>query len=243
LPDSEPNNDASLAIGIQADLSGIEVVPAVATNAGGTIRASFDKTTGALRGQVQHTANNAGNAAIYRAPIGQNGQLIVTLQPVDDDNYVFEIPEGTALNATQQAQFEQGLFYVVVHTRDQPYGELRAQLQTEAISVDYLPTLKDLQAKIFSPRCSSCHLGGGTSLPSSMDLSDEQATYASLVGRASVEVEGMDRVLPGMSNDSYLVHKIEGTQSVGSRMPFRGEPLADEAIAAISQWIDQGALQ
>jgi len=242
LPDSQPSNDASLTIGIQADLSGVEVVPAVATNAGGTIRVSYDKSTGALQGQVQHTANNAGNAAIYRAPAGQNGQLIVTLQPVDENNYVFEIPAGTALNATQQAQFEQGLFYVVVHTSDQPYGELRAQLQTDEIAMDYQPTLPDLQAKVFSPRCSSCHVGGGTSLPSSMDLSDEQATYASLVGQASLEVEGTDRVMPGMANDSYVVHKIEGTQRVGSRMPFRGEPLPEEAIAAIRQWIDQGAL-
>jgi len=242
LPDSQPTNDASLTIGIQADLSGVEVVPAVATNAGGTIRVSFNKTTGALRGQVQHTANNAVSAAIYRAPAGQNGQLIATLLPVDDDNYVFEIPQGTALNTTQQAQFEQSLFYVVVHTIDQPTGELRAQLQTETISVNYQPTLKDLQAKVFSPRCSSCHVGGGTSLPSSMDLSDEQATYASLVGRASLEVEDMDRIVPGMASDSYVVHKIEGTQLVGSRMPFRGEPLPDEAIAAIRQWIDQGAL-
>jgi len=242
LPDSQPSNDVSLSIGVQADLSGVEVVPAVATNAGGSVRVSFDNDTGILRGQVQHTADNAVSAAIYRSPVGQNGQLIVTLVSVDDDNYVFEIPEGTALNSNQQAQFEQDLFYVVVHTIDQPYGELRAQLQTEVISVEYQPDLTDLQAKVFSPRCSTCHIGGGTSLPSSMDLSNAQATYTSLVGRASLEVDGLERVMAGMADESYVVHKIEGTQRVGSRMPFRGEPLSDEAIAAIRQWIDQGAL-
>ncbi len=242
LPDAQPSNDVSLAIGVQADLTGVQVVPAVATNAGGSVRISFDTTTGILRGEVKHTADNAVSAAIYRAPVGQNGQLIVTLQPVDDGNYVFEIPEGTALNATQQAQFEQNLFYVVVHSSDEPTGELRAQLQTDIPAITYQATLIDLQAKVFSPRCSSCHIGGGTSLPSSMDLSDAQATYASLVGRASIEVQGLDRVVPGMSGDSYVVHKIEGTQAVGSRMPFRGEPLPAEAIAAIRQWIDNGAL-
>lgn len=243
LPDSQPNNDASLSIGVQADLSGIEVVPAVATNAGGSVRVSFDTTTGALQGTVQHTANNAVSAAIYRSPVGGNGQLIVTLVSVDDGNYVFDIPEGTMLNSTQQAQFEDNLFYVVVHTIDKPSGELRAQLQTEAISVEYLPTLNDLQAKVFSPRCSTCHIGGGTSLPSSMDLTNAEATYTSLVGRASLEVEGVDRIIPGMASESYVVHKIEGTQPVGSRMPFRGEPLSAEAIAAIREWIDQGSLR
>jgi len=242
LPDTQPNNDVSLSIGIQAELSGVEVIPSVATNAGGSVRISFDKATGLLRGQVQHTADQAVSAAIYRAPVGQNGQLIVTLLPVDDANYVFDIPEGTALNSNQQAQFEENLFYVVVHTIDQPYGELRAQLQTDDVSVEYLPTLADLQAKVFSPRCSTCHIGGGTSLPSSMDLSDAQATYASLVGRASLEVDTMDRVTASMADNSYLIHKIEGTQLVGSRMPFRGEPLSDEAITAIREWINQGAL-
>ena len=57
----------------------------------------------------------------------------------------------------------------------------------------------------------------------------------------------LDRIEPGSSADSYLVHKIDGTQlsvgGSGTRMPF-GQPLLSEMIRDIIRvWVDEGALR
>lgn len=104
------------------------------------------------------------------------------------------------------------------------------------------PTLDDIQANVFGPLCSSCH-GGPTSgnLPSGMDLSDADASFSALVGVQSLQVPALLRVAANDPDMSYLVHKLEGTQSVGSRMP-QGGPFLDQAtIDGIRQWIADGA--
>ena len=50
------------------------------------------------------------------------------------------------------------------------------------------------------------------------------------------------RVEPFRPDDSYLVHKVEGTQAVGAQMPFGGPPLPDEDQMLIRQWIADGAM-
>jgi hypothetical protein len=62
-----------------------------------------------------------------------------------------------------------------------------------------------------------------------------------LVNVPSTEVPSLMRIEPGNPDESYLVQKIEGTASVGGRMPLGGPELSDEAIAAIRQWITDGA--
>jgi len=102
-------------------------------------------------------------------------------------------------------------------------------------------TLAQLQSSIFTPRCSSCHTGGGSSLPASMNLSSESATRAALVGVASIEVPSLQRVAPGDPANSYLIHKLEGTQSSGSRMPLGGPFLDQATIDSVKAWIQAGA--
>ena len=58
---------------------------------------------------------------------------------------------------------------------------------------------------------------------------------------ASHEVPSLKRVKPGDPGNSYLVQKIEGTASVGSRMPLGGSPLSADQIALIRRWISEGA--
>lgn len=101
--------------------------------------------------------------------------------------------------------------------------------------------LADLQADVFTPQCSGCHSGGGGSLPASMDLTSTEASYAALVGVASEQVPALQRVEAGNADDSYLIHKVEGTQSVGSQMPVGGSFLSESTIAMIREWIDAGA--
>ena len=62
-----------------------------------------------------------------------------------------------------------------------------------------------------------------------------------LVGVASTQNAGVQRVNPGNPNNSYLVQKLEGTATTGGRMPPSGAlPAAD--ITTIRQWITDGAI-
>lgn len=103
------------------------------------------------------------------------------------------------------------------------------------------PTLAQLQASVFGARCSGCHTGGGVALPASMNLSTASATHAALVGVASVEVPSLQRVNPGNPNNSYVIHKLEGTHTVGDRMPQGGPFLDTATINQVRAWITAGA--
>ena len=103
------------------------------------------------------------------------------------------------------------------------------------------PTLQSIQDNVFTPICSGCHSGGGAALPGSMNLTSSANSRAALVSVASVEVPAIQRVKPSDANNSYVVQKLEGTASVGARMPFGGNPLDAATIAVIRQWIDAGA--
>jgi hypothetical protein len=102
-------------------------------------------------------------------------------------------------------------------------------------------TLADLQTNVFGPRCSGCHTGGGTALPGSMNLSSAQNTFAALVNVASIEVPALQRVKPGDPDNSFVIHKIEGTQTVGQRMPAGGPFLDQATIDQVRAWITAGA--
>lgn len=107
-----------------------------------------------------------------------------------------------------------------------------------------LPTLQSIQDNVFTPSCSSagCHSGpAGPGLPAGQDLSSVAASFASLVGIPSVQEPGTLRVNPGDAGSSYLIHKLEGTQTSGGRMPLGGNALSQATIAAIRGWIDAGA--
>jgi hypothetical protein len=95
-----------------------------------------------------------------------------------------------------------------------------------------------LQARIFTPRCTGCHAGAAA--PVGLRLTEDVA-YASLVNADSVEAPALKRVTPGNPDASYLVQKVAGTAAVGGRMPLGGPPLQADEIAALRQWILDGA--
>jgi hypothetical protein len=104
------------------------------------------------------------------------------------------------------------------------------------------PTLDDIQASVFTPICSACHTGPmGDTLPGGMDLTGADASFASLVGVPSVQVPELSRVAAGDPDNSYLIHKLEGTAAEGEQMPFGGTPLEQAVIDDIRQWIADGA--
>lgn len=105
-------------------------------------------------------------------------------------------------------------------------------------------TLDDLQASLFTPTCavSGCHTGPvSNTLPAGMDLSSADASFANLVGVASLQQPTLSRVAANDPDNSYLVQKVEGTAASGARMPLGGGVLDQAVIDDIRQWISDGA--
>ena len=102
------------------------------------------------------------------------------------------------------------------------------------------PTFSQVQQQVFTPNCalSGCHAGADPA--QGMNLSSGQA-YSNIVNVPSNEVPSLDRIEPGEPDNSYLIHKIEGTAQVGGRMPLGGGPLPNEFIQVIRDWISDGA--
>ena len=83
-------------------------------------------------------------------------------------------------------------------------------------------TLDEIQAAVFTPTCatSGCHAGANPS--AGLDLSDADTSHAALVNMPSSQ--GTLLVAPTLPDESYLVHKIEGAQTAGQRMPLGRMP-------------------
>jgi len=84
---------------------------------------------------------------------------------------------------------------------------------------------------------SNCH---GAAEEASLDLRSG-SSYAALVNVVAFSDGDFFRVNPGNAQDSYLVMKIEGRQTVGETMPLDGSPLDNIDRTNIRNWIDNGA--
>jgi mono/diheme cytochrome c family protein len=85
------------------------------------------------------------------------------------------------------------------------------------------PTFAWIKSNVFTPRCVLCHSGSGA--PAGYDLS----TFAG--------VKSGGRIVAGNPGTSILIQRI----SNGS-MPPGGPALSPDVVAAISKWIENGAL-
>ena len=119
-------------------------------------------------------------------------------------------------------------------------GDFIVEFEVQGIQ----PSLESIQNNIFTPTCSvsRCHTGPtGPTLPTGMDLGSADASFSSLINIASLQVPTILRVAVGDADNSYLIHKLEGTATVGDRMP-KGGPFLDQAtIDVFPLWIDSGA--
>jgi hypothetical protein len=111
------------------------------------------------------------------------------------------------------------------------------------------PTFASIQANIFESTdaagraaCVTCHTSTGRTPSGGMNLNHDVA-YDQIVNVASRQKAGAVRVIPGDSENSYIVHKVEGRSGiVGRRMPFAGAPfLTDGQILILKRWIAIGA--
>jgi len=99
-------------------------------------------------------------------------------------------------------------------------------------------SFQQIQDTIFTPICTACHAGAAAPLGLRLDAGN---SYALLVNVPSVEAPAILRVTPGDPDNSYLVQKIEGSASVGARMPLGGPPLPQSSIDLVRAWIAEGA--
>jgi len=99
---------------------------------------------------------------------------------------------------------------------------------------------QDIQP-IFTAKCASAGCHNVISASANLVLVEGEA-YTNLVDVDSKQESSLKRVKASDSENSYLVIKIEGTQTNGTqRMPIGGSPLSENEIQLIISWIDEGA--
>jgi hypothetical protein len=230
-----------------ADMIGANVVPPVTGSAAGFAGMTINRASYTATVHIQTTGvDNATEAHVHTATSAQNSSAPLYTLMKDPMAASHWFLENQPITQADVAALAAGMLYVDVHTPAAPAGALRGQLSliTGVPPAPPAPaaTLTQLQSTLFTPICSVCHTGGGTSLPASMDFTSAAATFAAIVGVASTEVPSLLRVNPGNPDASYLVHKIEGAPDiVGGRMPLGGAPLDPGMIANVRAWITAGA--
>lgn len=76
-------------------------------------------------------------------------------------------------------------------------------------------------------------------------VTDAADTHATLLGGtpSGEECNGMGTlIVPEQPDNSLFLEKLQANPSCGDRMPLSGLPLSDDDIAAVSQWIADGAM-
>ncbi len=223
-----------------ANLAGSQEVPPVTISASGVAATTVDNVANTVTVHVNATGvNDATAAEVDTAATGAAGPKLIALTK-DSVNAGHWSTELASIGAADVGNYTAGKWYVNVVTPADPNGAIRGQINTASSPPPAAPTLTQLKATAFAV-CANCHTGGGSSLPSSMDLHPAQI-YASIVGVASVEQPSLKRVAPGDPANSYVVQKLEGAATItGSRMPLGGPFLDQATIDQVKAWISAGA--
>ncbi len=111
---------------LQGNMTGAQEVPAVNTAGTGTLEATYDKGTHILGYTVTYSGlSGPATAAHFHGPAGPGtnaGVVVPFPNPADP------IKGETTLTDAQAADLLAGRWYVNVHTRAHPGGEIRAQV-------------------------------------------------------------------------------------------------------------------
>ncbi len=181
-------------------------------------------------------------AASVTVPLNNPASAVFDLTgvaPVEDTYRIRLLGSGPSIIQDIDANALDGEFSGVFPSGDGAQGgDFVALFEVAGIQ----PTLESIQNNVFTPICSACHTGVGGALPGSMDLTDVAASFASLVNVTSIQEPPLLRVEPNDPDNSYLIHKLEGTQAIGAQMPEGGQFLPQETINVIREWIQQGAV-
>lgn len=113
-----------------------EVPPVTSTSASGTANATLDgdelTVSGTFSGLSSALHEVSGSAAhVHQAAPGANGDIVFNLTVTPGaDAKSGSFSGSKTLNDTQQKAFKDGLFYVNIHTDNNPTGEIRGQFGT-----------------------------------------------------------------------------------------------------------------
>ena len=104
------------------------------------------------------------------------------------------------------------------------------------------PTLDSIQTNVFNVNCAvpGCH--GGAGAQQGLRL-DPGFSAGNLINVPSPRDSNLIRVVPGNPDASFLIQKLDGTQTLGDRMPDGGPYLTTATVNVIRQWIQDGAPQ
>ena len=125
-----------------------------------------------------------------------------------------------------------------VDTSDDTANDTGSDTVDEEVST--APTLDDVHSQVFSMTCagSTCHIGG-SAYPS---FEADGNLHSRLMGPSTQT--GLNIIEPSSPDDSYLWHKVSGTQTSvggsGSQMPLTGDLTSDQ-MDLIEEWILAGA--
>ncbi len=238
-----------------ATLTGAQEVPPVTTAATGKGTVVIDSATREIITAIVTTSGVSASAAhIHEGATGVSGPISVglTLGPNSAT-----APVGATLTNTQCASLLAGNLYFNVHSAGYPAGEIRGQINIQLDAngqpigggscgggggTTLMPTLASIQANVFTPSCAFAGCHGGASAQQGLRL-DPGFSADTLIGIASPSSASLVRVVPGNPNNSFLIQKLEGTQTLGGRMPLGGPFLSQADINVIRQWIANGALR
>jgi len=104
------------------------------------------------------------------------------------------------------------------------------------------PTLASIQDNVFTVTCAvpGCH--GGVGAQQGLRL-DPGFSAGNLINVPSPRDSNLIRVVPGDPDASFIIQKLDGTQTLGVRMPDGGPYLTTATVNVIRQWIQNGAPQ
>jgi uncharacterized protein (TIGR03118 family) len=231
---NQPHNTLFFAAGVNDQANGefgrIDAGDAPILNASPVV--TLTAPTGTVSGTVNVSATVQSNVAIAKVEFFAGGIALgaVTTAPFTTVWDTTTIADGTvAINA--KATDVDGNVGVVAADVVVSNGPAPA-------------TLSQIQAAVFTPKCSGCHNGSnppGGALPGSQNLTAGNS-FAAIVGVASLEQPALRRVKQGDPDNSYLIQKLEGAAGIsGSRMPLGGPFLDQASIDQIKSWIASGA--
>jgi hypothetical protein len=107
---------------------------------------------------------------------------------------------------------------------------------TETDAADCSADAESVQLEIFSEHCLGAPCHSGDSPAAGLDL--ESADLESrVVGVGSGTCAGWVRVVPGSPDESLLYVKVAGEPPCGQPMPIGGDPLDEEQLGCIADWI------
>jgi hypothetical protein len=110
-------------------LTGAQQVPPVQTSGSGTAMLTYDASTRTVTWSIAYSelSSDVTMAHFHNGAEGKNGPIVIWLtkkgEPVSSP-----ITGEAALTPAQAQQFTAGDWYINVHTKDHPAGEIRGQV-------------------------------------------------------------------------------------------------------------------